>query len=49
VISSIDNQAIQSAEQAAAILNQRGDRARMTINFGRPVNGQIEPHTIRLP
>ncbi len=49
VISSIDNQAIQSAEQAAAILNQRGDRGRMTINFGRPVNGQIEPHTIRLP
>jgi serine protease Do len=49
VITSIDNQAVQSAEQAAAILNQRGDRGRLTINLGRPVNGQIEPYTIRLP
>ncbi len=49
VITSIDNQAIQSAEQAAAILNQRGDRGRLTINLNRPVNGQIEPYTIRLP
>jgi serine protease Do len=49
IITSIDNQAIQSAEQAAAILNQRGDRGRMTINFGRLSNGQVEPYTIRLP
>ncbi len=49
VISAIDNQAIQTAEQAAAILNQRGDQGRMTINFDRPSDGKIEQHTIRLP
>jgi serine protease Do len=49
VISAIDNQAIQSGEQAAAILNQRGDRGRMTINFDRPNDGKFEQHTIRLP
>jgi serine protease Do len=49
IITSIDNHAIQSAEQAAAILNQRADHARLTINFGRLVNGQLEPYTIRLP
>jgi serine protease Do len=49
VITAIDNQAIQTAEQAAAILNQRGDRGRMAINFDRPNDGQFEQYTIRLP
>jgi S1-C subfamily serine protease len=49
IITSIDNQAIQSAEQAAALLNRRGDRSRMTINLGRITNGQVEPYTIPLP
>jgi serine protease Do len=49
VISSIDNQAIRSAEQAAAILSQRGDHNRMTIGFDRPIEGKFEQHTIRVP
>jgi serine protease Do len=49
VITAIDNQAIQTAEQAAAILNQRGEQGRMTINFDRPGDGKFEQHTIRLP
>jgi PDZ domain-containing secreted protein len=49
VISSIDNQAIRSAEQAAAILSQRGDHGRLTISFDRPGQGKFEQHTIRMP
>jgi serine protease Do len=49
VISSIDNQAIRSAEQAAAILAQRGDHGRLTIGFDRPSDGKFEQHTIRMP
>jgi serine protease Do len=49
IITSIDNQAISSAEQAAALLNQRSDRDRMTIHIGRLVNGQLDTYTIRLP
>ena len=49
VISSIDNQAIRSAEQAAAILTQRGGHGRLTISFDRPVDGKFEQHTFRLP
>ena len=41
VISSIDNQAIQSAEQAVAILNQRADHGQsVTINLDRSVKGR---------
>jgi PDZ domain-containing secreted protein len=49
VISSIDNQAIRSAEQAAAILSQRGDHGRLTISFDRPADGKFERHTIQIP
>jgi PDZ domain-containing secreted protein len=49
VISSIDNQAIRSAEQAAAILSQRGEQGRLTIGFDRPADGKFEQHTIRMP
>ncbi len=49
VLTAIDNQAIQTAEQAAAILNQHGEQGRMTINFDRPNDGKFEQHTIRLP
>jgi serine protease Do len=49
VISSIDNQAIQTSEQAAAMLNQRGELGRMTINLDRPNDGKFEQLTIRLP
>jgi S1-C subfamily serine protease len=49
IITSIDTQAISSAEQAATILNQRSDRDRTTIHLGRLVNGQLDTYTIRLP
>jgi serine protease Do len=49
VISSIDNQAIRSAEQAATILSQRGEHGRLTISFDRPADGKFEQHTIRMP
>jgi serine protease Do len=49
VISSIDNQAIQSAEQAAAILNERAERGRMVINLDRLVQGENQRQTIRWP
>jgi serine protease Do len=49
VISSIDNQAIRSAEQAAAILSQRGEHGRLSISFDRPADGKFERRTIRMP
>jgi serine protease Do len=49
VISSIDNQAIQSAEQAVKILNQRADHVQTVINLDRSVKGVIERQIVRLP
>jgi serine protease Do len=49
VISSIDNQAIQSAEQAVKILNQRADHVQAVINLDRSVKGVIERQIVRLP
>jgi serine protease Do len=49
VISAIDNQAIQSAEQAVKILNQRADHVQSVINLDRSVKGKIEQQKIRLP
>ncbi len=49
VISAIDNQAIQSAEQAARILNQRADHVQSVISLDRMVKGKIERQTIRVP
>jgi serine protease Do len=49
VVSAIDNQAIQSAEQAKRILNQRADHVQCVISIDRLVQGKIEHHTIRLP
>ena len=49
VISSIDNQAIQSAEQAVKILNQRADHVQSVISLDRLSKGVIERQTIRLP
>ena len=44
MISAIDNQAIQSAEQAVKILNQRADHVQSVINLDRLVKGKIERH-----
>jgi serine protease Do len=49
VITAIDNQAIQTAEQAAAMLNQRGEQGQMTISFDRPNDGKFEQFRYRLP
>jgi serine protease Do len=49
VLSSIDNEAIQSAEQAVKILNQRAGKASTIISLDRLTKGVIERHTIRLP
>jgi serine protease Do len=49
MISAIDNRAIQSAEQAVTILNQRADHVPSIIVFDRLAKGLIESHTIRLP
>jgi serine protease Do len=49
VVSAIDNQAIESAEQAKRILNQRADHVQCVIGIDRLVKGMIEHQTIRLP
>jgi serine protease Do len=49
VISAIDNQAIQSAEQAVRILKQRADHGSSIISLDRMVQGNNERQTIRVP
>jgi serine protease Do len=49
VISAIDNEAIQSAEQAVKILNQRADHVQSVISLDRPVSGTMQRQTVRLP
>jgi serine protease Do len=49
VISAIDNEAILSSEQAVKILNQRADHAQSFISVYRLVNGEMQPHTVRVP
>jgi serine protease Do len=49
VITQIDDQVIQSAEQAVAILNQRDDHVQLTIRLDRPSAGAMERHTVRVP
>ncbi len=49
VISAIDNQAIQSADQAVKILTERADHVPSVINLDRSVRGRIERQTVRLP
>ena len=49
VISAIDNEVIQSSEQAVKILNQRADHVQSVISLDRPVNGEMERHMVRLP
>jgi serine protease Do len=49
VIAAIDEQAIQSAEQAVKVLNQRADHAQPLISLDRLVKGVPERHTIRVP
>ena len=49
VISAIDNDVIQSSEQAVKILNQRADHVQSVISLDRLVNGVMERQTVRVP
>jgi serine protease Do len=49
VISSIDNEVIQTSEQAVKILNQRADHVQSLISLDRLVNGGMERRTVRVP
>jgi len=49
VISAIDSQPIQSAEQAVRILNQRVDHVQSLMSLDRMFKGKNERHTIRIP
>ena len=49
VISAIDNEVIQSAEQAVKILNQRADHVQSVISLDRLVKGVMEQYKVRLP
>jgi S1-C subfamily serine protease len=49
IVSAIDNRAIQSAEQAVTILNQRADHVPLIISVDRLARGLLEHYTIRLP
>ncbi len=49
VISSIDNQAVQSAEQAVKLLNQHDEHSQAVIRLDRLVSGKIEQRTVRVP
>ncbi len=49
VISAIDSEVIQSAEQAVKILNQRTDHIRSILSLDRLANGVMEQHKVQLP
>jgi serine protease Do len=49
VIAAIDDQPIQSADQAVKVLNQRADHAQPLISLDRLVNGVPERQIIRVP
>jgi hypothetical protein len=49
VISAIDNQVIQTAEQAVSILNQRSDHVQLILGLDRPAEGAMERHKVRVP
>ncbi len=49
VISAIDSQAIQSAEQAVRILNQRSEHVPLIMSLDRPTKGAMEHYTVRVP
>jgi serine protease Do len=49
VITAIDNEVIQSADQAVKILNQRTDHVRSVVSIDRMVKGAMEQYKVRLP
>ena len=49
VISAIDNEVIQTAEQTVKILNERADHVSSLIGLDRMNQGKMERHTVRVP
>jgi serine protease Do len=49
VISAIDNEVIQTAEQTVKILNQRADHVQLNMSLDRLKNGKMEQHMVRVP
>ena len=49
VISAIDNDVIQSADQAVKILNQRPDSVQLVMSLDRLNKGKMERFTVRMP
>ncbi len=49
VISAIDDEVIQTAEQTVKILNGRADHVQIVIGVDRMNQGKMERHTVRVP
>jgi serine protease Do len=49
VISRINDRPIQSAQDAARLVNERGDHDRLILSIDRRARGGIERHTYRVP
>jgi serine protease Do len=49
VISAIDNEVIQTAEQTVKILNQRADHVQLNMSLDRLKNGKMEQYKVRVP
>ena len=49
MISAIDNQAIQTAEQTVKILNDRADHVQLVLGLDRMKEGKMERYTVRVP
>ena len=49
VISAIDNEVIQTAEQTVKILNQRTDHVQLTMSLDRPKDDKMERFTVKVP
>jgi serine protease Do len=49
VISAIDNEVIQTAEQTVKILNSRADHVQLNMSLDRLRNGKMEQYKVRVP
>ena len=49
VITAIDNEVIQTAEQTVKILNERADHVQLVMGLDRMNKGKMERVTVRVP
>ncbi len=49
VISAIDNEVIQTAEQTVKILNRGADHVQLVMGLDRLNKGKMERYTVRVP